>query len=333
MDKSGAPSIELVDTGHRYQWAGYFAENLTVQEKLLLIPCGACGGELCWGITEIEGSCVNCQRNHYLGPFYLDQLPPSVVEVDRLVKQLKLQPPPVLLAEPQLLLFTRQLPPDPAAHSTRSIPVPSAVTLAAAQVIKPVEDDQVVHEAEEIISAAVVVSMPEVSAAPKTESVAPAQSLIIPSTTPDSFRDTSESPWQEDWEQKYADTVCGAPAGYSASGTGSCSVLPSSCSPTAISVNEDTTLPSEATDFWVLPGEAPPREFRAISKDRLRVVARTYSSVYTCEKCVQTCSRATDVKSDDGKTIEKPHPAYYTSHAITKHCFHRIVYVVYIFFF
>ncbi|OCT77993.1 hypothetical protein XELAEV_18029090mg [Xenopus laevis] len=408
MDKITGPRTDLLGTGRRYQWAGFFAEKLTTEGKLLLIPvCAGCGGELRWGIIEVEGSCASCHRKHYVGPFYLDQLPPNVRVVDKLLTKLKMQTHPAVIAEPQLLLFTGQLPPEPVVQSSPKPVTPEASMPVTELPLQSVEVDQTVPELEECVPDVVAAPLLDASVVPPPDTATPAQSLIPPSIIAvdetaavaqkhdrgkhhAQFQgNTTGTPWQEDWEQYGVDSV---------SAVGNRSVLPISeaCFPSAAITDEDTILPKEATEFWVLPGEASPREFRAISKVQRKINYEVhqpwgyfmsyapewiYRRVEACLKdwvdqdillylqldrnslelhnsmarnqakeqvtaCLlkwwlgrtvlrthvrSVCKRAperrlsTNVEVGDGRVIEKPHPAYYTSHAITKHWFHRMV--------
>ncbi|OCT72406.1 hypothetical protein XELAEV_18035386mg [Xenopus laevis] len=370
MDKALA-STPLIDTGGRFQWAGYFAEKLTDRGKLLLIPiCGGCGAELRWGIVEIEGRCRTCKRKHYMGPFYLEQLPPTVEIVDRLIKQLELQPAPVVVAEPQLLLFTGQEPP--------ALPVGTAVQGAVAgKSILPTNEP--VKEPHPDIPPATAASTPTVTQ-PDLPTTLPSGS-VGPTDIEANWGEhadsgeTTESTWREEWDVSDVQNDTDTHEEDSEMGSAPGAIL------TLALTEADFMLPEEAREFWVLPGEASPREFRAISKVQRKInvevhkrwvffmpyaprwdilqylqldskslqqpdstarqqaqeqvkgclakwwLGRTVLQHHVRSVCKRAPERhlSKDVLGFDGLKVEKPHPAYYIPHEVTKSWFQRMV--------
>lgn len=262
MDKMAGERTDLVDTGRRFQWPGYFAEKLTKEGKLILMPiCGDCGRELRWGIIEVEGRCCTCKRRHYMGPFYLEQLPPTAEIVDRLVKQLKLQSPVAVIAEPQLLFMTGQEPPEcGVAHTTTSVmPSDSAGSEAVVAITGGApRTNPVPHVPSQL---ATVVSVAPLAAKADCSEEVTAQAGMA-----ESGDELSASTWQKEWE------VSDVQNDTEASDKGECDpgALVES-PPFSVPEKEEVMLPEEARVFWVLPGEAAPKEFRAISKVQRKI--------------------------------------------------------------
>ncbi|OCT86166.1 hypothetical protein XELAEV_18019860mg [Xenopus laevis] len=262
MDKVTGERTDLVDTGRRFQWAGYFAEKLTKEGRLILMPiCGGCGRELRWGIMEVEGCCCTCKRRHYMGPFYLEQLPPTAEIVDRLVKQLKLQSLVAVMAEPQLLFMTGQEPPEvgesAASRKTQGgDPTgPAAIVTAAGGAPHAVPEPHALNPPTAVASVAPLAVQAKNSADPPVHTEPAAESED----------ELSASTWREEWE------VSDVANDTEASDKGECDPEELPVFPPLLVLREEDRLPEEAHVFWVLPGEAAPKEFRAISKVQRKI--------------------------------------------------------------
>ncbi|OCT55890.1 hypothetical protein XELAEV_18002025mg [Xenopus laevis] len=386
MDKAPA-STPLIDTGRRFQWAGYFAEKLTDRGKLLLIPiCGGCGAELRWGIVELEGRCRTCKRKHYMGPFYLEKLPPTVEIVDRLIKQLELQPAPVVVAEPQLLLFTGQEPPELSVGTAAQGAVYGKSLVPAKELVKEPQTDSPTAAAASIST----VTQPDLSTTLHAGPVGPSDVEANWGDNANSCGETTESTWREEWDVSDVQNDTEAHEEDREMGSESGAILPLALA------EEDFMLPEEAREFWVLPGEASPRKFHTISKVQRKInmevhkrwglfmpyaprwvyqrveaqlqewinqdilqylqlddkslqqpdsaarqqaqdqvkgclakwwLGHTVLQNHVRSVCKQAPERllSKDVMGFDGLKVEKPHPAYYVSHEVTKRWFQRMV--------
>ncbi|OCT78731.1 hypothetical protein XELAEV_18029819mg [Xenopus laevis] len=314
MDKTPA-SVPLIDTGRRFQWAGYFAEKLTDRGKLLLIPiCGGCGTELHWGIVELEGRCRTCKQ-------------------------------------PQLLLFTGQEPPE--------LSVGCRVAKESAK--EPHTDSPTATAAS--IS---IVTQPDLPTTLPSGPVGPSDVEASWGDHADSCGETTESTWREEWDVSDAQNDTDTHEEDCEMGSAPGAILPLALA------EEDFMLPEEAREFWVLPGEASPREFRAISKVQRKINVEVHKrwgffmpyaprwinqdilqylqldskslqqpdstarqqaqeKVKGCLAKWSVCKRAPerrlsmDVLGFDGLKVKKPHPAYYVPHEVTKRWFQRMV--------
>ncbi|OCT55991.1 hypothetical protein XELAEV_18003925mg [Xenopus laevis] len=76
---------QLADTGRRFMWTGIFAQKVGRNGATVMVPmCGNCGDEAQWSEVRAAGHCPVCIRDYFTGPVYLkNQLSESMKDIDR----------------------------------------------------------------------------------------------------------------------------------------------------------------------------------------------------------------------------------------------------------
>ncbi|OCT94374.1 hypothetical protein XELAEV_18012045mg [Xenopus laevis] len=111
----------------------------------------------------------------------------------------------------------------------------------------------------------------EVSVAPQAAGTAYSGGDVTQEDFVESGDELSISPLREEWE------VSDVQNDTEASDKGECGLGEAAGAPPfVIPEKEDCLLPEEAREFWVLQGEAAPREFRAISKVQRKINAEVH---------------------------------------------------------
>ncbi|OCT74858.1 hypothetical protein XELAEV_18033845mg [Xenopus laevis] len=380
-------SADVADHNRQFIWAGYFSQSTTATGEDWLLPmCGGCHAELRWAIFAADGRCARCKRRYYLGPFMMDKplLEPTFQEQGTQC--------PVIVAMDVSVATDDVVESAPIDLQLANIPVAGDVP----------KEDTTVRELAELTEEVQgnMSTLPPVELQTAKDSKANVPFFMGNSQGPfiRSSGEMSLSTWFEDWEpSNSAEDSRLRTTDLVSNKTSSYGTLPST---SEAYFPADDTVPrpvwEESTDIWVLPGEAPPREYRAISKvqriinyevhqqwgyfmpyapkwvyrkvdEQLRgwieqdnisylkmdsnsldqhesearkqvreLIADCLPKWWLGHTILRThvrsiCKRAPerrlskDVVRDNKELVEKPHPAYYVSHSLTKYWFHRMM--------
>ncbi|OCT56369.1 hypothetical protein XELAEV_18000190mg [Xenopus laevis] len=263
---------EMLDTGRRFIWAGVFGQKLTSRGAVRLLPlCGGCGAEAHWHIMDVSGRCPACQRPFFQGPLFVR----GRADEDRQLMDRRLQ-------------RWEDRYPVTANEATQTVLADAAILEDLAEETETLpEETPLPSYSEEEATAAPAVSAPlplgrGYRVAPRgRESQAgairpgsqvgrdPAQAAVTP--LPPGLS-SEESPWEEDRELGTVQVgpsslapVLEAPTAAEQEGEAAAVVM-AAVPPREVVPSPHSVLINDVTSFWVLPGEAPVKEYRALSR-------------------------------------------------------------------
>ncbi|OCT56035.1 hypothetical protein XELAEV_18003120mg [Xenopus laevis] len=257
---------EMLDTGRRFVWTGLYGQKVTSRGDVRLLPlCGGCGAEMQYCNLNVDQRCPRCLRPFYIGPLFTKILDSQEwQQLDRHLQRWENRYPSTMAEGTQ----------------TPTVFVADQSILEAEATPTTGLEEPVI--AEEAVSA-LTLGKQEGGAPPSGRVEMGENATFRPivhaaASTPQSTGLSSdESPWEEEREDKGAGVVKAqlspVPEGsVTNNGQSGVTAVAVDAAPVAtVTPSTHYLLINDVTSFWVLPGEAPVREYRALSRVQKKV--------------------------------------------------------------
>ncbi|OCT83862.1 hypothetical protein XELAEV_18022001mg [Xenopus laevis] len=231
-------------------------QKVTSHGDVRLLPlCGGCGAETQYCNLNVNQRCPRCQRQFSIGPLFAKISDPQEwQQLDRRLQRWESRYPSTVAEGTQT--------------PTASVADQSLIAVDTPPIAGPTEP----------VTDEVAVSVPPSGRVEMGENTTPRPLVHAAVSTPLSTRLSSdESPWEEERENKGVGAVKAplspVPEGSIANnGQSGVTAIAAAATPVAaVTPSLHYLLINDVTNFWVLPGEAPVREYMVLSRVQKKI--------------------------------------------------------------